>query len=297
MVHSFIVYQYGKVASSSLVETLNKLRDVEAYQCHFLGPDAFSSILERLCKPGIDDYFFEHSLGQLSYNLRAYRSFARRNEPGAGKCTVVSVAREPMDWYRSSLVQEIEGHLPALRHCLESNGQHGLADDEVVRHGVEQLIARIHATLDTVASLDDLTVKYRRALDQRLAFADSDDFENFLFLLGRFLMPHFWFNTQFRSVTGVDITTMSTAGEGLLVAPDDGGNIYLMSYEKMESAFEALRSAEGLGRIPLVRTNEASGKPYAEEVASVFESPEAQRLKARATSRVSGFLDDAFVAK
>jgi hypothetical protein len=41
--HRFIIYQYGKVGSTSLVEALNKLPDTEAYQSHFLGEAAFSA--------------------------------------------------------------------------------------------------------------------------------------------------------------------------------------------------------------------------------------------------------------
>ena len=36
-----IVYQCGKVASSSLVTTFNKMRGVSAHQCHLFSEEAF----------------------------------------------------------------------------------------------------------------------------------------------------------------------------------------------------------------------------------------------------------------
>ena len=38
-----IVYQYGKVASTSLVTTFIKMRGVSAHQCHFFGEDALQA--------------------------------------------------------------------------------------------------------------------------------------------------------------------------------------------------------------------------------------------------------------
>ena len=117
-----IVYQYGKVASTSLVTTFNKMRGVSAHQCHFFGEDAFRATVTRLCNPDTNDYFFKHSLGQLAENLKAYRLYHRKDPAEDDRCIVLTVAREPFDWFRSSLVQEIEGHIPALTLSLRDRG-------------------------------------------------------------------------------------------------------------------------------------------------------------------------------
>ena len=76
--HRFIVYQYGKVGSTSVVNALNQLPESEAFQSHFLGESAFSETLKRLQDPAASDYVFEHSAGQLIENLRIYRHYLRR---------------------------------------------------------------------------------------------------------------------------------------------------------------------------------------------------------------------------
>ena len=43
MTPNVIVYQYGKVASASLVTTSIKMRGLSAHQCHFFGEDALQA--------------------------------------------------------------------------------------------------------------------------------------------------------------------------------------------------------------------------------------------------------------
>ena len=120
---SFIVYQYGKVASTSLVETLNSMRHVRAHQCHFFGVEAFQATIARLCNPHTNDYFFKHSLGQLTENVRAYREYHRTDRADGERFVVVTVAREPFDWFQSAVLQEIEGHLSNFRLALSAELQ------------------------------------------------------------------------------------------------------------------------------------------------------------------------------
>ena len=44
MTLNVIVYQYGKVASTSLVTTFIKMRGVSAHQCYFFGEDALQAL-------------------------------------------------------------------------------------------------------------------------------------------------------------------------------------------------------------------------------------------------------------
>ena len=99
--HRFIVYQYGKVGSTSVVNALDQLPETEAFQSHFLGEAAFSEPFNRLQDPAVSDYVFEHSAGQLIENLRIYRHYLRRGTSD-NRLTIISLAREPFDWFRSS---------------------------------------------------------------------------------------------------------------------------------------------------------------------------------------------------
>ena len=283
-----IVYQYGKVASTSLVTTFNKMRGVSAHQCHFFGEDAFRATVTRLCNPDTNDYFFKHSLGQLAENLKAYRLYHRKDPAEGDRCIVLTVAREPFDWFRSSLVQEIEGHIPALILSLRDRGVESMSTEHIVSEGLTLLLERIRSAIDSVeGGIDALVPAKRRELDQLIPFTDTEDFEAFLFILSRFLQPHWWFRTQFSPEFDIDLADMVDVGAGLLRAPTDKSDVYLARYEHLEAAFAQLLELESLPDKSLVRVNEGHSKQFATEINAVFETEFAAQLKARSHSEIT----------
>ena len=285
---NIIVYQYGKVASTSLVATFNKIHGVSAHHCHFFGEDAFRSILTRLCNPDTNDYFFKHSLGQLAENLKAYRLYHRKNQPEGDRCIVLTVAREPFDWFRSSLVQEIEGHIPALALSLRDRGVESMSTEQIVSEGLSLLLERIRGAIDSVeGGIDALVPAERRDLDQIIPFTDTEDFEAFLFMLGRFLQPHWWFRTQFSPEFGIDLAGMVDVGAGLLRALTEKSDVYLARYEQLDAAFAQLLELENLPQRSLVRVNEGRSKKYAAEISAVFDTDVAAKVKALSRSETT----------
>ena len=286
-----IVYQYGKVASTSLVDTFNRMPEVTAFQCHFFGEEAFRSTVSRLCSPTINDYFFKHSLGQLTQNLKAYRVYHRAEQTEGDRCIVLTVAREPFDWFRSSITQEIEGHIPALTLSLRDRGVAEMSECEIVVQGLSLLIDRIHLALDTVeGDIDALVPQRRRLLDQVIPFVDTEDFEAFLFILSRFLQPHVWFKTQFTQEFGIEVSDMHPVGEGLFKAESDKSPIYLARYEQLKEAFCTLVTLEGMAYEPLSEVNRGDSKLFAVEISDTFKSDAAQRLKERSRSEITRLL-------
>ena len=284
---SVIVYQYGKVASTSLVATFNKMRGVQAYQCHFFGSKQFQSTVTRLCDPDTNDYFFDHSLGQLNENLKAYRAYHRINSPENQRWIVLTVAREPFDWFRSSLVQEIDGHLHALRLSLGAQRTEALTEGEIVTQGLALLMERLKLALDAVdGDADALDTAKRRELEHALEFHSAEDFKGFLLLLSKFLRPHWWFRTQFTPEFGVDLQDMVDEGQGLRSQRTKRGNVYLARYEQLESGLARLLDLESLPAKRLKWVNEGHKKPLSEEVSAAFLTEAALTLKARTRSRI-----------
>lgn len=267
------------------------MRNVDAHQCHFFGEDAFRATITRLCNSDTNDYFFEHSLGQLNENLKAYRLYHQKGRARDDRCIVLTVAREPFDWFRSSFVQEIEGHIPALSLSLRDRNVSTMSQAEIVTEGIALLIDRIHGALSTVdGGIDALFPAKRRELDQHLAFTDTEDFEAFLFILGRFLQPHLWFKTQFCHELGVDIAEMSDAGRGLFKAHSASGDVYLARYEELEDAFENLLALEHLPSQRLIKVNEGHRKKLSSEITAAFKTSPALELKARSHSELTRLL-------
>jgi hypothetical protein len=289
MTHRFIVYQYGKVASTALTNALNKIDNVDAYQCHFMGLPAFQSILERLCQPDLDDYFYEHSKGQLLNNLDCLRFFNVR-ERSPDKLTIISLAREPFGWFKSAIRQEIEGHLSALTHALQANGIVAETSEDVVEKGLLLLLNRIRETVERVESVDDLTVEYRLQLNQQQTFADDKDFQDYLFLLGRFVMPHVWFKTQFAPQMAFSIETMAPFRDCGFIKSLSWGNVYLLRFEALQQAYTALLNHEGFTEHPeLLAENEGHEKLYTDAIDKAFSSDAATWLAGHTHSSFSTF--------
>lgn len=288
--HRFIIYQYGKVGSTSIVNALNELPASEAYQSHFLGEEAFSETLKRLQDPSIPDYFFNHSCGQLIENLKIYRHYLRREED-QDKLTMISLAREPFDWFRSCIAQDIEQHLASLKIQLQKKGVSFSSDSDVVKSGMALVFRRLLHALQHFGSVDELGTKRRFSLGDILDTADQKDFRSFMFFLHMFIRPHVWFSNHFQDLLKINIRDLEPLEHGVFRHQQEWGGIYLMRYEDLTEGFPLLLKDLGYQQnIPLPRENISSRKPFHEELEAAFATDEALELSALCTSEDTRFL-------
>ena len=278
--HRFIVYQYGKVGSTSVTAALNRLAGCEAHQTHFLGESAFSGTLKRLMNPDTPDYFFEHSAGQLLENLRLYRHFARR-EIDSTPLTVISLAREPFDWFRSALVQDAQEHLVSLRTLLDNRGIACGGDEDAMTAGLELLFGLLLDAITHFGSLDAMCRGRRyQELEQALEHAGSDDFRAIMFFVNIFMRPHLWYHTHFMDVLEFGLGDMSPMDCGGLRRKEGWGNTYVLNYESMATELPAVVSELGFSSCPqLTHENATDDKPHSEVVSAAFGSDAAQALR------------------
>jgi len=291
-VHRFIVYQYGKVGSTSLTAALNKLPRAAAYQAHFLGEAAFTDTVRRLMSPDMPEYFFSHATGQLLENLRIYRHYLRRGL-GPDLVTVVTVAREPFDWFRSAISQDIDEHLVSLRRMLAVRDRSADDDATVVIAGLGLLFERLLEAVAHMGSVDALCDSSARYAELRklATHVDDKDFRAFMFLLNIFLRPHVWFDAHFRPVTGVGPQDMRALDNGVLCHRQDWGGIYLLRYETLAAGFDTLLDDLGHpGRVGLPRRNVSEGKRFATQLEAAFATAAAARLRAQCHSRSTRLL-------
>ena len=288
--HRFIVYQYGKVGSTSIVDALNGLPESKAFQSHFLGEMAFQATLQRLMDPGVPDYFFEHSAGQLIKNLRIYRHFLLRGQ-GRDRLTVITLAREPFDWFRSSISQDINQHIESLKTMLRKQGATWRDDDDALQLGMTLVFERLLLAIRHFGSVDATCGAKRFVLKDVIPVADNADFQSFMFFLNIFLRPHLWFRTHFREVMQIDIRDMEAVSSGLFRNRQGWGNTYLIRYEDLADAFPLMLDDLGFGKaVKLPRENESRKKPYSRQLERLFATGPALELRSLCTSEDTRFL-------
>jgi len=288
--HRFIVYQFGKVGSTSVVTSLNQLEQVKAYQPHFLGEEAFLETMKFLLNPSLSDFLFENSSEQLLQNLKIYRYFARRELDGS-QLTVVTISREPFDWFQSCLIQEIEEYSQTFRKTLDKYGVTYGSEAEAVTLGCQQLIARILRSVEIIGGIDAMVPAERRKLRDYMDFADKEDFESFLFLLGRFLMPHYWFESQFKPTLGFGIQEMERIALDFFRKRQAWGNVYLLRFEGLSEAYNRMMLDLGYSaELTLTRENPGAEKKFYTEIQTAFMGAKADKLRTVCSSSISRFL-------
>ena len=118
-----VVYQFGKVGSTALVQALNGLPETDCIQSHFLGVDALREVVPQMVNPRLSDYFFRHLSGQFARNIETTR---RMNAIKSGlldeHLITLTLSRNPVEWMRSAITQDINGILPGLRTIVAKSG-------------------------------------------------------------------------------------------------------------------------------------------------------------------------------
>lgn len=277
-----VVFQFGKVASTSIVNGLNAIEGVEAHQSHYLGHTAYERMLRNVMDPSIADYFFEHQLGQMAANIRISRRMARI-ESGTvpGRVAILTVVREHMDWFRSALVQDVVGHLDLLNglYSIENPGQE-TGPRARVRAGINAMFDRILELIDECGGAEAFLSRFR---NKDLSIFSERDFyalpggPQFLF---SFVRPLIWFPDHFLESTGIALSEF--AAEDGFWKHDHGERAhYILRYEDLGTALPRVASELGLeGGVPLPEKNVSARKPFAEDVRDVCSGARAQQLKA-----------------
>lgn len=282
--HFIVVYQYGKVASTSLVATLNALPGIEAVQAHFLGRDSLRDMVAQLVDPAIGDYFHRHQLGQFVENARTTRRInAHRQGLGTDSAlSIISLHRDPFDWLRSSLLQDMVAYRPVLGAMPPGPASEVPGDAGRIRAGLEQVFASFCAIIDDFGDIDALLDRLGadgRALAACPALAGNRE------LLGLFhmmLRPFSWFEAHYRPAIGYAVDDLAEVEAGVRYRDVGWASLAVLRYEDLEAQIGAAARRLGIGAIgALARENESGGKDMVGPVREAFASEAAGALRAR----------------
>ena len=273
--HVVIVYQFGKVASTALVQSLNASAGVEAHQSHFLGDDALKRIVVNATGPGLTPYFREHMVGQLLANLElTYKMKCLQAGKDPRKLTVLSLAREPLAWFRSSLQQDIAGYQDGFAALGEGRPD----DPRVVRQGVIAMLGILADAIERNGGAD--AAVHRIVAEGGRAFLEDtgveSEFVKTMLLLS--LRPLTWFDDHFRKCFGHSLDAIPCQGRFWLKSGQPASFV-VIRYEDIAEVFQPAMAAAGVPfKGPVVKANLSRNKPFAAEMRKAFESAPAARL-------------------
>ncbi len=272
-----VVFQMGKVASTAITSALDTLPGVTAVQSHFLGADALSRVVHMAVEPMNNDYFFEHQLGQLTQNLKYTRQINRiRAGADPYRLVVLSLSRDPYSWFRSSLVQDIDG----MADLLESLAPEDAGFRRAARIGAG-LTRFLGMAADQISKFETVDA-FRKALHARQPDA-WEDLADWPFLQRQLMMNAMlttdWFGPHLSSGLGLRLGDLSRDGQ-IWRYEDEHAQIGILRYEDLGTAFPDF-CAWAFGTSPRLRVENASDtKPLAGVINAAFESEEGLRLRA-----------------
>jgi len=261
------------------VNSLNTFPEIEAHQCHFLGEDALRKSLTTATDSKLSPYFRKHLVGQLVANLElTYRANCIRDGRDDKALKIIALSREPLDWLRSCIQQDIEGYKDEI---LAFSQAHAVSDTDA---SVEDGLTRILQTLaDFIMSKGDIqsAIAAFREPDKKLFFKDPAlaPFEIVRRMLMLSFRPLLWFEDHYATCFDVHLSDMAREnGFWLLTEPTT--THLILRYEDLESCLPRALAAAGLPAPKgLSLSNSSKNKPFAADIRAAFQSAAAQQLR------------------
>ncbi len=265
------VFQMGKCGSTAIVEALQSA-GLTAAHTHELGADALAKRVRMLTSNPVSSFVLEHGLGQLVQNIRLTDELLRRRA-GGDRIRIISVARHPLDWFWSSLIQNFDGQKhdlldPGTITAFEDAWGRGAMDELSALHRVivETCVAKIsmgmqlaagaieHATGDSLRERIDSA---RRSLPQDVRRTARFGFQMF--------QPSTWFDEHIRPLTGIDVFAHPLSADGSCRVANDWCDLLVLSYERL-AALVPVVSQFVERPVTLTVCNNSAGKRYEGEV-------------------------------
>lgn len=258
-----IVYQMGKVGSSALVEGL-KRHGVAAQQSHFLGTDTFQKAVKRFEDPEFPPQAAHHMAHQLMENLLIKSRLVRAKKFGQGEDTeinVVTLARDPLDWYFANLTQNFVQYAPGI---AKSVGATSSTQGPLI--GPSQLLSFLESVFsvldDAVTHMDEsplLAIREKVRAERR---RDPSERHKEIFVHATYLLrPHTWFDSHFLPVFDVDVLALLEKEGGETLSFESGLlNLLFVKFEALGRSTDAIRDFFDLSSFSLPKANLSAGK-------------------------------------
>jgi hypothetical protein len=201
---------------------------------------------------------------------------------GPSNLKVISLSREPLDWLRSGILQDIEGYRSDLADLARRAGHDASEPEGLLLAGLVEVLWRISALIDEKGGAMRTVEEFLRLGGKAMLSADglgADLIVRRLFFLS--LRPLTWFDEHFRPCFGIGLEDFE-ARDGFWVAARPRADFVILRYEDLAERLTPAMRAIGLhvGK-PLMRDNVSRTKAFSDVVQAAFSTPEARALRER----------------
>jgi hypothetical protein len=278
--HHVIVYQVGKVASTSIVNSLKKIEGVAADQSHLLGRHSLHRMVDMLVDVRQPQYFHDHNLGQYVRNLKLTRiveEFRARQRTGE-RLVLISLCREPLQWLRSAIAQDIKGHLAFFRDVAAARAIACADDDDMIARTLPVVLGELADSLDRIGGVDALLAgkQWVRAMPNTGNRPLDHRFRSFLAMSVR---PSEWFEAHFEKLLDIRLGDLAPVAENLLHRDTGWCDVYVLRYEDIPASMPVIAERLGIAdRFVLSSDNVSASKQFADAIRTSFRTKQAERL-------------------
>ena len=259
-----VVFQMGKVASTAIVASL-MASGIKATQPHFLSMNSFLTLLQKFEDPDFLPWTAAHTLGQIRENVvihnrvQKQKKYNYREPDGSSTLKIITVAREPLGWYLSNVVQHYPEYMAEIDAISEEDGGPGEKAplDEKIRHFLREVTAYFTGHVKQVG---------REALARLAeAGAGAGSLEKRNILVRHcmiMLRPVFWFQDHFDPIIGTDFDAIGFDKDtGYGVVREKSFDILLLRFEDISSSGQnAIGRFVGLPDFRLEQKNVSADK-------------------------------------
>jgi hypothetical protein len=274
-----IVYQMGKVASTAICDALRSA-EINAVQSHFLGEKNLAGVLKNLITPDLEDLFIHHGTGQLVQNIETTRKvlwYKKYKQKEGKKLKVITLARDPMNWYRANFVQNLEGYCGALKDWVNENHPGHCGERDFVwylRTFHVDLFNHLAAIKSQPGSAQFQSEVIALRIPSETMPARRDGLPEVLVrhlnILNR---PLIWFDRFFAPIFDVDIFKEDFDVEkGYRHFTNDFCAVLLIRYENLGEVHGVIGDFVGIEGFSPQKVNTSDSKPYASELFQAFEN-------------------------
>jgi hypothetical protein len=261
-----IVYQMGKVASTAIVESI-QAHGLDALQSHFLDITSFHNTVDRFSNPTLLTEEMEHMTGQLSQNLILYNAIRRaaignplESSQDHGQVKVITLTRDPLDWFYSNLAQNFSSTEKWLNAWQE--GRLG-KKREIVPSLLADFLTEVFDCFTRV--VPNMKEDYSNLMRDAFRSANMDDAgmadKGIYNIMTGLMRATFWYDKHFYPVFDLDVYSMAfDSDKGYLRHTEKNIDLLLLRYENLGKNIDTLGEFIGVESFSVVRSNITSEK-------------------------------------